>query len=290
MYRGLVALVPLVWLAQSCTVVLSPGEAQCEVDADCVDRGFEGGTCQSSVCVEPTIVDPIWGCLGNVQEPTPDPSQSVSLSIRLAYANGNQDLPVTATIDICDKLDVNCTVDSPDFPKNLHPGAGGIASLTVKQGFDGFVQIKDDSIMDSRVYVGRPLIVAPSITEIQLLRPLDYETLAIVASGGAMPDPTRGTAILRVADCSDSAVSGVRFEATTADAGSTEFYLVGQSPVTPPTATATDADGFGGFFNLPTGPVVARALRDEDDVFIGESSFQTLAYTISYVLIAPTPE
>jgi hypothetical protein len=289
-YRGLVALVPLLWLAQGCTVVLSPSEAQCEADADCADRGFEGGICQNAVCVEPTIVDPVWGCLGNVQEPTPDPSQSVSLSIRLSYANGNQDLPPSATIDICDKLDVNCAVDSPDFPKNLHPGSGGIASLTVKQGFDGFVQIRDTSIVDSRVYVGRPLIVAPSITEIQLLRPLDYETLAIVAGDGMMPDPTRGTAILRVADCQDSAVGGVRFEATTADADSIEFYLVGQSPVKPPTATATDADGFGGFFNMPTGPVVAKAFRYEDDVFIGESSFQILADTISYVLIAPTPE
>lgn len=291
MYRGFLALVPLLWLAQSCTVVLSPGENQCETAADCVDRGFaEDATCENAVCVEPVVVDPIWGCLGNVEEPTPDPSQSVSLTLHLIYANGSQNLPTDATVDICDKLDPTCMVSSPDFPKGAHPDASGSITLTVKQGFDGFVQIKHMTIMDSRIYVGRPVIEPPNITEIQLLRPLDYETLAIIAAGGAEPDPTRGTAILRVADCSDNAASGVRFVVPTADSSSIEFYLINQGPVTPPSATSTDADGFGGYFNLKPGPTVAQALREEDDAYVGESSFHVLENTISYVLISPTPQ
>ena len=58
-----------------------------------------------------------------------------------------------------------------------------------------------------------------------------------------------------------------------ADAASLEFYLINQAPTTPPTATATDVDGFGGFFNLPVSAAVVRAYRDSDDVYIGESSF-----------------
>ena len=33
-----------------------------------------------------------------------------------------------------------------------------------------------------------------------------------------------------------------------------------------------------------------RAFRDEDDTYVGESSYQILADTISYVLVAPTPQ
>jgi len=82
----------------------------------------------------------------------------------------------------------------------------------------------------------------------------------------------------------------VRFECPQADGESLEFYLVNQAPTPPPGATATDVDGFGGFFNLPTGATVIRAVLDEDETYVGESGFQILANTISYVQLAPTPE
>ncbi len=124
--------------------------------------------------------------------------------------------------------------------------------------------------------------------EVQLLRKADYALLAAFA--GEDVDPTRGTAIVLSIDCSGESGSGVRFESPNADAASLEFYLINQAPTTPPTATATDVDGFGGFFNLPVSAAVVRAYRDSDDVYIGESSFHVLANTISYVQVAPTPE
>lgn len=50
---------------------------------------------------------------------------------------------------------------------------------------------------------------------------------------------------------------------------------------------ATDADGIGGFFNLPTGAAVALARRAEDDVVVGASSFTTRASKITYVVLGP---
>lgn len=287
MLRRLLAALPLMGAAQACSVVLSPGEVQCESDADCVERGFAEGVCESSVCVEPEIIDPIWGCLGNVEEPEPDPSQTVTLAVRLAFATDGLPLPSDAVVDVCDKLDIECTVMSPDYPKGLAPGANGVVDLEVRQGFDGFVRISHPDIVDSRVYVGRPVITPPKVEEIQLLRPNEYAALAALAQD--TPDPTRGTAILLSGDCQGEAVGGVRFTIATADADSTEFYLINQGPVLPPSATSTDADGFGGYFNLPVGATVAKALRADDDVYIGESSFQVLAETISYVLVLPTP-
>jgi len=286
---ALVALLgaPLLCVPAGCTVLLSPGEKQCETADDCETRGFEGATCENEVCVEPIVVDTVWGCLGHVEEPTPDTSQFVTLHIRLAFATDDSSLPVDTVVDVCDKLDLNCTGSNADFPKGLHPGTDGYVDLTVRQGFDGFVRIAQPTIMDSRVYVGRPIVTPPNITEIQILRPMEYEFLASIATNPA--DPERGTAILLANDCSGDRGGGVRFECPAADDGSQEFYLINQSPVIPPTATSTDADGFGGFFNLPPTNTIAKAYRDSDDAYIGESSFLILANTISYVLVSPTP-
>lgn len=281
---------PLLWGASACTVVLSPGEPQCESDADCAARGFEGSSCVDEVCIGGEGVggaDTVWGCLGNVVEPTPDPSQKVELSVRLAFASDSQPL-TSGTVDFCDKLDIDCTGDSPDFPKGLSPEPDGTVTVNVNQGFDGFVRIIDPEIVDSRVYVGRPIVEVPKVKEIQLLRPNEYAALAGIAQG--MVDETRGTAILLAVDCKGDAASGVRFESPNADGDSIAFYLINQGPVLPPTATSTDADGFGGFFNLPVAAAVARSFRADDDAYIGESSFHVVANTISYVQIAPTPQ
>ena len=275
-------------LAQGCTVIVSPDEAQCSETADCVDRGFANASCVEEVCVETVVEDPIWGCLGNVVEPEPDPTQALDFPMKLVYASGDSPLETDAVIDICDKIDFACTGTDPKYPKGLHPDSEGNINIEVFEGFDGFVQITHVEIVDTRVYVGRPIIAPPGVKEVRLLRPFEYEVLAGVS--GENPDPTRGTVIAYATDCQGEAASGVRFESPNADSGSTEFYLINQSPAVPPTATATDGDGFGGFFNLAAGSSIVRTYRDVDDEFIGESSFQILGNTISFLQVAPTPQ
>ena len=278
-------------LAQACTVVVAGDEQQCSADADCADRGFVDAVCVEQVCVEKDediITDPVWGCLGNVVEPIPDLTKTVSFEVRLAYAVSGAAVGTDTVIDVCEKLDPDCTATSPDFPKGLNPDPNGIVDLTVREGFDGFVKITGTDLVDSRVYVGRPIVEPPTVEEIQMFAPSHLQALASTAM--QTPDPTRGTAIVLVQDCSGDGVGGVRFETPAADSETLQFYLINQFPTPPPEATTTDADGFGGFFNVPVGPSVMRAFRDEDDAYIGESSYQILADTISYVLVAPTPE
>ena len=269
-------------------MLVSAAEEQCASDEDCTARGFENASCVDQLCVEVVVEDPIWGCLGNVVEPTPDPTLFVQFPMKLVYATDGSPLETDAVVDVCDKLDIDCANTDPKFPKGLSPDAEGMIDVVVPEGFDGFVRVTSAEIVDSRIYVGRPIVVAPSVKEIQLLRPIEYEALSIIA--GNEPDPTRGTAIVLAVDCQGIAAGGVHLETPNADSGSTEFYLINQAPTVPPTATATDKDGFGGFFNLPVSSAVVRAFRAEDDVFIGESSFQILADTISYVQVAPTPQ
>jgi hypothetical protein len=282
--RVVAAMLPLL-LATGCTVVLAPGEQQCKATSDCDARGFSGATCAAGVC-EKAAVDPVWGCLGHVVEPVPDMTKKVELSVQIQFAGDKS--PVTdATIDVCAKLDVGCTGMSADYPKGLKPDSMGLVKFSVIQGFDGFVRIVGPEIVDSLVFVGRPIVKPPAPKAVWLIGKNDYGILAKAA--GQMVDPTRGTVILLGVDCQGIGASGVTFECPGADKKSLQFYLINQFPTAPPMATATDHDGFGGFFNVPVGNTLARSHRLSDGALVGESSFQVLANTISYVQIAPTP-
>jgi hypothetical protein len=271
-----------------CTLLLDAGQVQCETTADCTTRGFMAASCVKNVCEEAPAPppDPTWGCLGHVVAPVPDTTEMVTLSERLVLAV--EGTPVTmATVDVCDKLDVDCTATGPGFPKGLTPDANGNVTFSVFQGFDGFVRIAGPTIMDSRVYVGRPIVAPPSVKAVELLQPSDYSALANLA--GQTVDMSLGTTIVLGFDCQGLAAAGVSFETPNTGTMTQQFYLINMLPEKPPTATATDVDGFGGFFNMPVGLAVVKSYRAAGDVYIGESSFAVLAYTISYVLVAPTP-
>ena len=272
-------------LVQGCNLVVAGDETQCATDADCDARGFANATCVESVCL--SSGSSAWSCLGNLEEETPDPTKTVEFDIDLVYAVGGAAVSMQTVVDICDKLDPPC-VNSPNLPKGLHPDGNGKVEVSVPEGFDGYVQISGPDLVDSRVYVGRPLLGPPSVEAVQLLSESDFNLLATLANDE--PDPMRGSAIVLVVNCKGDGGGGVRFESPSIDDETTPFYLINQQPVTPPTATVTDGDGFGGYFNMPLGAAVVRGLRDDDDAFIGESSFQILPETISYVLVAPTPQ
>ena len=287
MNRLALLLLPLLLAAEGCSVVLSPGEVQCETTADCATRGFADAICTSNVCEKAPVIDPVWGCLGSVVEPVPDKTKKVALSVKLTFA-GDKSPVVGVNVDVCDKLDIGCTGTNPDSPKGLMSGSDGLVAFSVAQGFDGFVRLSSPQIIDSRIFVGRPIITPPTVKEVRLLSKNDFTILANLAKEKA--DPTRGTSILLAVDCQALPANGARFESPSIDGMSREFYLINQAPTTPPAATQTDVDGFGGFFNMPVGSAVARSFRASDGTFVGESSFHILAETISYVQIAPTPK
>lgn len=311
MNRVAIALLPMLLACGGCSVILQPGESQCQTtkdceargfagavckeglcttqcqsDQDCADLGLTGHTCKSGACEEPPP-DPIWGCLGSVVEPIADPSKMVEFDVPLK--NSTDSTPVTnVTVDTCDKLDFMCTGSNPAFPKGLKPDANGIMHMSLFEGFDGFVRITSPDFMEGRLFPGRPIVKPLALAEVKLVKPADYEFLASFAMKQA--DPTRGTAILYGVNCQAKAGIGVRFSVPTADTNSAEFYLVNLVPTAYPTAKATDSGGFGGFFNLPVGQSLVTATRAVDQAYIGESGFQVFANTISYVMIAPTPK
>jgi hypothetical protein len=279
-------MLPAVLALAGCSVVLDPGQVQCNATADCTARGFMDATCESNVCVKAVAVDPLWGCVGHVTAPTPDPSKKITITEQLIRAATGS--PVTnVTCDVCDKLDYGCTGTNPDFPKGLHPDKNGNVTAAVPQGFDGFVRVLGPTTLNSLIFIGQPLITPPSVKVIQLLEPTDYTTIAAVAH--LKVDMTRGTTILEGVDCQGNPQAGISFKINVGDSETVPFYLIDFLPQEPPMATSTDSEGYGGFFNMPVGGWVAKAFRASNQECIGESSFRIEADTISYVLVAPSP-
>jgi hypothetical protein len=272
----------------ACTIVLDPGEAQCVTASDCTARGFANAECTAGVCAM-VPVDPVWGCLGNIPNPVPDPTKKVTFVERLAF-DEDESAAVNVTVDVCDTIDTDCTSTDPNFPKGLVPDSNGNVTITVIQGFNGFVRVTPTTLnycVNSRVFIGRPLVAPPTVKEVRLIKPNDYDLL--VQASHLQVDHTRGSAIVDAEDCSGNPVAGLQFTCPDVDSASQAFYLVNQLPQLPPMATATDADGFGGFANLPLAETNVKSIRASDKKVIGQSSFQVLANTISYVLVSPTP-
>lgn len=209
----------------------------------------------------------------------------MAVTIRLVEATSAQAV-VEAVVDACDALDVSCVSANPAFPKGLSPDADGFVNAIVPEGFEGFLRIEGSGFVSSRLFLG-PLGVPPSPAfTVQLVRPSELAVMSSLVASSL--DPSRGTAIFSVKDCSGARAAGIRFALPTADAASHEFFLINQAPVAPPAAKATDGDGLGGYFNVPPGQTVVRALRGPDDAFAGEAAFHVLPETLAYVDLDPT--
>lgn len=268
-----------------CSLALAPGE-QCGSNDDCAARGFAGAVCEQGFCRQPAVAPSSpWACLGHVTKPHPDPTNTLTMPLTLHHVDRT---PVTdATVDVCDKLDIECDGTDARYPKGLHPNAKGEVTTTAPEGFDGFFRIAGPKLMATRLYVGQPLVEPPNINAFQVVEATEFQT--IVAYAKLTFDPTRGAAIFFVEDCAKHSASGASFSCVDADDESKVFYLVNQLPVLPPKATSTDPYGFGGYVNLPVGATVAQARLESTGELIGQVGFGVFANTLSYVLITPGP-
>ncbi len=99
-----------VFLASTgCSVVLKADAEQCETDADCAARGaeFAGTVCLERVCeAKVEVVDPKWGCLGNVA-PLMGGSM-VTVAVKLLDLVSSAPLK-QVTARLCSKYDPLCS-------------------------------------------------------------------------------------------------------------------------------------------------------------------------------------
>ena len=118
-----------------------------------------------------------------------------------------------------------------------------------------------------------------------LLSPASLTTLA--ATAGNAIDPKLGAVFFVAQNCAGKPGEGVSVTTDRTEATTKGFYLIKGLPSE--TASATDAAGYGGFINLPTGYVRVNATVHDTGKPIGGTSVLVRPSTITYVYLVPSP-
>ncbi|RLB50931.1 MAG: hypothetical protein DRJ42_17885 [Deltaproteobacteria bacterium] len=273
-----VLLLPLLG-ATSCSVILPADAVQCEAAEDCIARGFPTDTrCNQQVCEAPPY-DPIWGCLGMVEEPVAVPGETHMYSQLVVDALTGMPIP-SLTSRLCSSVDVNC--DAP-LVEDVPITADGRMEVTVISGFRGYFEMTADGFMQTLMPIG-PIVKDsdPGAEKVQLARTVVVESVARTA--GFEVDPTKGHILALLASCDGFGRAGVSFSHDPASGD--QFYLIGLSPDV--TAPASDESGNSGVFNMDPGFVTLTATLHETGEFIGLQRVLVRAGSMTYMDLGPS--
>jgi hypothetical protein len=220
-----------------------------------------------------------WSCLSGVlgvdssQIPT-DQSSPLAFTLRVLAAGGRA--PAGLEMRACSGLDPMCMEPVTDW---LPASEAGTVVFDLFQGFVGFIEARSDDTLSVAFFLpGRLLQDAEGPTINAVSEP---GLRALAAASGFEVAPTAGTMVVVVQDCADARASGVVLQN---DKGGIPFYYLSGIPTA--AATATTADGVGGFLNVQAGSVVARARVAEDGREIGATSLYVRPQWITVGMIA----
>ncbi|HEY3255798.1 MAG TPA: hypothetical protein VGJ91_17695 [Polyangiaceae bacterium] len=259
-----------------CSVVVDANRPQCSTDADCTNRGaeFAGSVCKAGLCE----ADPQWSC------PAVAPAHSYKLTMHLQDAVSMKPLPGVAA-HLCRKLDVNC--QNPIAGSDVVADDGGVVTLSIDSGFDGYVELTDSKISPSLYFFSTPASGDLDLPTVPLASP-GAATLIVKSAGG--PSTTwladHGIVLLNAFDCEGQPAANITFDIGGApDPATFIFYLVNTLPTT--ATTITDATGYGGLVNVPVGTSTISALLAPSGREIGNISILVRAGYISYSSVTP---
>jgi hypothetical protein len=250
--------------------------ADCKTDQDCRDRGasFAGNVCIGAVCGP----EPTWGCLGEV----PTPASGVGpFRVTLNVQDLVSQKPLAGvSARLCRKLDVNC--EAPESATVIS-GDDGVVVFEVPGRFTGYVYFTRDDLSPGLYFFNPPVTADTNIAAVQLVSPIIASLLT--SQAGTTQSSDRGLALLSTANCAGRPGEGVQFQSEDKDASSVIFYSANSLPVA--TATATDADGYGGIINLPPGTAVITGILAADGREVSSISLLMKAGAITYTRLAP---
>lgn len=296
MHRRFVCLAATAATSLACSLVLKTNENQCTTDDDCRDRGglMASAVCREQVCVEPSDggvdapnTDP-WSCLGKVAWTAPTQPQVV---VTMNFIDLAAKLPVAnLSVRPCAKLDVACA--NPLAPA-VTTDQTGLATLTLTASFDGYVEVTSPSAADAGTTSITPTLVffnPPPNKDLHYgtVPTFTPQTLTALASAhGNTVDPTLGFLFSGALDCASKPAAGVSWEPDRVLEGTRRFYYVNGLPSE--AAVATDATGYGGFINMPTGTIRVFTKVQASGQRVGEASLFVRAGHVSTGFLVPTP-
>jgi hypothetical protein len=249
----------------ACTFVFDAGLKQCDVDADCAERGFANSQCVNEIC-QAAPEDPIWGCLDDGPLATTDDIVPFELKVTTT-----SQVPITnATVRACSRLQPARCENVIGAPVSVN--GAGVAKLEVPQSFNGYFEVYG------------PL--GPDVDDPNFVRILVYMPPREIVRGGkdrgvfgfskqslsdlatfidASFNDATGLVVLSALNCQANLVPNVTFELVTESARTgnetKRFYTYETLPSKD--ATQTDGSGTGGFTNLQPGVVAFSATAND---------------------------
>jgi hypothetical protein len=270
------------WCSSACSLTVDASRAQCNTDSECNTgpAALAGGFCNAALC----DVKPEWSCLNGA---------SGADSAEVVASGSGRDvevrLPAVDLVDqtelsalpakLCRKLDLSC--DAP--VRELVSDEDGVFSLTLDAAFDGYLQLEGPTVVPTLYFFSPALNVVGRLPTLTLMKPAMLESL--MAEMDATLSTERGVAILTAQNCMGSFSAGVAYDTADADPETIEFYATDGLPSL--RATRTDTSGFGGFLNLPAGPVSVTGTLAESSLPLASVSVLIRSGFITYGHIVP---
>ena len=113
------------------------------------------------------------------------------------------------------------------------------------------------------------------------------DIVRLAAVQGDTWDPSLGLLFAGMLDCSRKPTAGVTWDPSIVDMKSKRFFYVNGLP--DEAADATDATGFGGPLNAPTGTITVNARVQATGKTVSTATVLVRAGSASYSYLAPTP-
>ncbi|MBK8252179.1 MAG: hypothetical protein IPK82_05870 [Polyangiaceae bacterium] len=264
-------------LVCGCTVITTTEEFQCEVDADCEARGgeFAGSICVENVC-QAKPVDPIWGCIGNVEPPVSGNMDTLKSTFLDLITNKP---PANATFKLCNKYDAPC--DAPLGTPTME--ADGSVTVTIPSELEAYLQMEGPgyypmlAFLDHDVQAENPVVYAVP----------DAIVGTLATNAGVEIDETKGIVLGRLANCTGAPASGASVAIFPSDQ-ETRFYTINNTVKAD--ATKTDSSGNSGFVNVTPGAPQLTGYVSPGGQAYGTVSTLVRAGHITAQIVKPTPE
>jgi hypothetical protein len=294
----------------SCSMSVDADRPQCASNADCAARGaaFAGSVCVNSLCqADSSLISCVrdedcaaqpgsvcvssfcqspWGCL-DTRRPPGKPGEAPTggpWQVKvIAQDMVTRKLLAKVDVKLCRKLEPNCnnpvgTSQTDDNGETTFEVAADFAA--------GWVWLTRDDLMPASYFFHPPIDRNGTVT-VNLATPT-VVNLLITEGLKKTFMPERGLVLLSTENCLGQAAAGVALEAASEDASITRWYSVGEFPNI--LATATDAQGFGGFINVPAEPLEVTGRLEANGRKVGTVGLNIKAGAISESRMVPLGE
>jgi hypothetical protein len=284
--------------SSACSLSVDAERVQCLTDLDCTkgNRGLSAGVCVESLCE----VAPEWSCLlgreatraedaatasdGALDATAPEvPASPLAEPTLVDVSLPILDMPgLTPAIGLaarlCRKLDVDCAAPLAEINDSE-----GAFSFSVESPFEGYLRIDAPERLPVMYFLNPPLRDGEALPPVSLM---DEASMGDLMQGLDIElSPEHGIAVLTTEDCLGGYSPGVVYETSSADMLTRTFYALDGLPSA--SVAQTDASGYGGFVNLPSGSVSVSGRLSTSEQPLATISLLIRPGVISYGRVAP---